>query len=275
MFTDLQRVLHDYWERFLYLSPKLIVALVVISVTLLVARRASTLLGSRLQARAHDPLLAEFLTGIAKWALLLAGILLAMQVIGLTGVVSGVLGAAGLSAFVVGFALKDIAENFLAGMVLAFNRPFRVHDTVQIRDLVGHVEALNLRTTMIKTFDGKHIFLPNAMVLREPLTNFTHDDYIRQDFLVSVNYGEDPGSDRVMNLIKQYVNSEKGVQKDSPNTTYLTLEKSEGTTADIRVYFWALSEDYHRGVIELKSSLMQGVKARLIEAGYAQPIKVQ
>jgi small conductance mechanosensitive channel len=268
MFQDIQRVLHTYWEAFLFIAPKLLIALVVLSLALAVAKRFSLLLSGRLQNKAHDPLLADFLTNVAKWGMILTGLLLAMQIVGLSGVVSGVLGAAGLTAFVVGFALKDIAENFLAGMVLAFNRPFHIHDTVQIRDMLGQVEALNLRTTIIRTFEGKQISLPNAVVLREPLTNFTRNEYIRQDFLVSVDYGEQPGPAQVIDKILHYVNSTEGVQSTPPYVSYITLEKSAGTTADLRVYFWAQSEDYRRQVLVLKSNLMQGTKAMLSEAGY-------
>ncbi|MBC6989645.1 mechanosensitive ion channel family protein [Hymenobacter sp. BT491] len=275
MVHDLQRVLSDYWEQFLYLAPKLLIALVVVSLTIFIANRISTVVGRRLQRQSHDALLAEFLTRLSKWVLLLAGVLLAMQVIGMSGVVTGLVAGAGLSAFIVGFALKDIAENFLAGVVLAFNRPFRIHDTVQIKDLLGHVEALNLRTTLIKTFDGKHIYLPNAMVLREPLVNFTRDGYIRQDFLVSLDYSPDPNPDRAIDLIINYVNSKKDVASTEEHVNYITLEKSTGTTADLRVYFWTFSEDYRRQVLELKSDLMKEIRSKLLEAGFAQPATVQ
>lgn len=275
MLRDLQQVLNAYWEQFLYLSPKLLIAFVVIVIAFFIANRLGGILSRRLHGNSHDPLLADFLARIAKWALLLVGLLLAMQVVGLSGVVSGLLGGAAVSAFVVGFALKDIAENFLAGMVLAFNRPFSIHDTVQIRDLIGHVEALNLRTTVIKTFDGKHIFLPNAMVLREPLTNFTRDGAIRQDFLVSVDYGEEPGPDRVIGLLLSYVDSVEGVQTQAPRVSYVTLEKTAGTSADLRVYFWTHSEDYRRRVLELKSDLMKGAKQLLADSGYPTPTAVQ
>ena len=81
-----------------------------------------------------------------------------MQTMGLNGVAKGLLAGAGLSAFIFGFAFKDIAENFLGGLILAFNRPFSLNDTIQIRDFTGHVKALNFRTTHIKTFDEKDVF---------------------------------------------------------------------------------------------------------------------
>jgi len=275
MLQDLNRVLTTYWAHFLYVLPKLFIGLIVISIAFLVATRASALLGGKLRSKSHDPLLADFLTRFSKWALLLLGVLLAMQVVGLSGIVSGLLAGAGLSAFIVGFALKDIAENFLAGVVLAFNRPFRIHDTVQIKDLQGRVEALNLRTTIIKTFDGKDIFIPNAVVLREPLINFTLDGHIRQDFVVSVDLGPEGDSQQVADLLLGYVQANDKVESEESHTAYIVLEKSVGSVVDLHLYFWTLAEDYRRGTLELKSELMRGVAGVLTAQGYAAPKTMQ
>ncbi|UOQ64537.1 mechanosensitive ion channel family protein [Hymenobacter volaticus] len=275
MLHDLHRVLSTYWQQFLFVLPKLLLALVLLAVAITIANRLSRVLGTRLRSRAHDPLLADFLTGISRWALWLLGLLLAMQVIGLSGVVTGMLSAAGLSAFVVGFAFKDIAENFLAGMILAFNRPFHLNDTVQIRDQTGHVEALNLRTTVIRTFDGKHVFLPNSIVLKEPLINFTRNGDLRQDFLISVNYGPEGTYEQVRDLILTFLNGLPDLHHDSPRAPYLVLEKSTDTTADVRLYFWSSSEEYRRGALETKSEVMQKVKNLLLDKGYAPPTLAQ
>ncbi|TGE28350.1 mechanosensitive ion channel family protein [Hymenobacter metallicola] len=275
MFSDLQRVLNTYWQQFLYISPKLLIAFVVLVLAIFVANHLSSLLGGKLRAKSHDPLMADFLTRFSKWALILAGVVLAMEVVGLYALVGGLVAGAGLSAFIVGFALKDIAENFLAGVVLAFNRPFRIHDTVQIKDLVGKVEDLSLRVTLIKTFDGKHIFLPNAMVLREPLINFTRDGYIRQDFLVTVEFGEAGNAQHAADLLLNYVRSNQGVDTKDPHTPYVILEKATATGVELRAYFWTYSEDYRRGTLELKSELMRDVKAGLAEEGYTVQTVVQ
>ncbi|MBC6698638.1 mechanosensitive ion channel family protein [Hymenobacter puniceus] len=271
MLNDLNRVLSTYWQQFLYVLPKLALALVLLIVAIFVANRLSVLLGSRLRRRSHDPLLADFLTRISKWVLVLLGLLLAMEVVGLSGIVSGLLAGAGLSAFIVGFAFKDIAENFLAGVILAFNRPFHINDTVQIKDQVGHVEALNLRTTLIRSFDGKHVFLPNSLVLKEPLINFTRDGNLRQDFLVSVDYGTDSNPSTVQEQLLAFLRQQPEVQHDSPRLPYIILEKTTGTTADLRVYFWTSAEEYRSGTLLIKSGLMQKVKDLLQSTGYPAP----
>ncbi|NVO32056.1 mechanosensitive ion channel family protein [Hymenobacter lapidiphilus] len=270
MTTDFHHVLLAYWEQFLFVLPKLLIALVLLTVGLFVAGRLSALLSHRLHRRSADPLLADFLTQISKWVLSLIALLVALNVLGFTGVVGSLLGAAGVSAFIVGFAFKDIAENFLAGVILAFNRPFRIDDTVQIKDLVGHVVALNLRTTLIHTFDGKHIFLPNSMVLKEPLTNYTRDGELRMDFLLTVELGETVMPDVVKTLIVRYLQSVPEVQTGL-KAPYVNLEKAAATTADLRVYFWSDAGDYRRGVLQLKSRLMQDVKQELVGAGFSVP----
>ncbi|RSK50241.1 mechanosensitive ion channel family protein [Hymenobacter rigui] len=270
MFQDLQRVLATYWQHFLFVLPKLFIALLLLIVAVFIANRVSTLLGGRLRQRSTDPLLADFLASISKWVMVLLGLLLALNILGFSGIVGSLVGAAGVSAFIVGFAFKDIAENFLAGVILAFNRPFHINDTVEIKGLIGHVEALNLRITLIRTFDGKHIYLPNSLVLKEPLINYTRDGNLRQEFLVSVELGENASPDVATTIILNYLRTVADVQQ-TPRAPYVNLEKATATTADLRVYFWADSEDYRRGVLQLKSRLMQEVKQELLGAGLGVP----
>ena len=191
MLQEFTTIAHTYWTQFLFVLPRLLVAAVLLAVVWLAAGRLRNFLSAKLAARSADPLLTNFLTQVGRWLLVLGGLLLALQIIGFSGVVGGLLGGLGLSAFLVGFAFKDIAENFLAGVILAFNRPFNVNDSIQVKDLLGQVIELNLRTTRIKTYDGKDIYVPNALVLKEPVTNFTRDGYIRQDFLIGIGYDAD------------------------------------------------------------------------------------
>ncbi|WP_426492262.1 mechanosensitive ion channel family protein [Hymenobacter sp. 102] len=270
MLQDLQRVLATYWQQFLYILPKLFIALLLLIVAVFVANRVSGLLGGRLRRRSTDPLLADFLASIGKWVMVGLGLMLALNILGFSGIVGSLVGAAGVSAFIVGFAFKDIAENFLAGVILAFNRPFHINDTVEIKGLIGHVEALNLRITLIRTFDGKHIYLPNSLVLKEPLINYTRDGNLRQEFLVTVDLGEQATPELATSVILNYLRTVADIQQ-TPRAPYVNLEKATATTADLRVYFWADSEDYRRGVLQLKSRLMQEVKQELLGAGLGVP----
>ncbi|MDG1279115.1 MAG: mechanosensitive ion channel [Algoriphagus sp.] len=90
-----------------------------------------------------DDLLANFLAGIFASLVIIVVIMIILRIIGLTGVVSGMLAGAGISAFIIGFALKDIGENFLSGIILAFKRPFRTGDRLDINGI--RVQLLTLK----------------------------------------------------------------------------------------------------------------------------------
>ncbi|MBK8196272.1 MAG: mechanosensitive ion channel [Lewinellaceae bacterium] len=211
LLTDLWSNIHDYYDSFVALLPKLFIALILFAVLLLLARSSRRFSQRRLTARMDDPLLARFIARLIGTLIIILAILVSLQIVGLGGMAVGLLSTAGLGAFIIGFAFKDIGENFLAGIVLAFNRPFRVGDTVELSGIKGTVVTLNLRDTQIKTFDGKDIYIPNAMVVKNPVVNYTIDGFLRLDFTVGLDYGSD--YTRAMQVMLDTVNSVPGVLK--------------------------------------------------------------
>nr|WP_317196075.1 mechanosensitive ion channel family protein [Hymenobacter siberiensis] len=244
--------------------PRLVMAAVLLAVTWLASSRLRSFLTARLAAHSADPLLTNFLTQVGRWLLVLSGLLLALQIIGFSGVVGGLLGGLGLSAFLVGFAFKDIAENFLAGVILAFNRPFNVNDSIQVKDHMGRVMELNLRTTRIKTYDGKDIYVPNSVLLKESVTNFTRDGFIRQNFLVGIDYDADVPT--VIEAISGQLRQEDEVLQTIPHEPFIIVHELATSTVNLKVFFWTESEEYRRGVLELRSRVMNRVKTVLMAA---------
>jgi small-conductance mechanosensitive channel len=200
------------------------------------------------------------------------GLMLALNILGLSGVVGGLVAGAGISAFIVGFAFKDIAENFLAGILLAFNRPFGVHDTIQVKDLFGRVTKLNLRSTEILTFDGRDISIPNAIVLKEPLINFTRNGFIRQDFTVGIDYDDDVQA--AIDMLIAEVEKEPDVSRGKGKEPFAVVDELAASTVNIKVFFWTETDDYRRGVLELRSRVMNRVKTSLMAGGYALPPEI-
>ncbi len=267
MEQDFTNMLHTYWEQFLYMLPRLLMAALLMGGVWVGASRLRTWLAAKLSNHSDDPLLTDFLTQVGRWVLVLMGLVIALNILGFSGVVGGILGAAGLSAFVVGFAFKDIAENFLAGIILAFNRPFGVNDTVKIQDMFGQITKLNLRTTEMGTFDGRDISIPNAIVLKEPLINYTRDGFIRQDFVVGVDYDDDVAA--AISLILEQVRKEPEVLTD--REPFAVVDELAASTVNLKVFFWTNTEDYRRATLELRSRVMNRVKIALMAGGYALP----
>jgi len=228
-------------------------------------------LKKRLIKRMDDPLLANFLSMIFRLIIILIGFMVVFRFVGLTGVVSGLLAGAGISAFVIGFALKDIGENFLAGILLAFKRPFRVGDVIEIGGLRGTVLAMNLRDTQIKTGDGKDIFIPNATLIKNPLTNFTIDGFLRYDFIIGLDYGSD--YHKAMQVILEEVITVGGVLTDGkkPNVWIADLAES---TLNLQVTFWVNTFDRSRSDMRTKTEAIIAVLEALEKAGFNLPSKI-
>ena len=269
MLHDLQEVLHAYWQQFVLVLPRLVLALVLFSIIWVAAARLRKYLNRKLSARSHDPLLTSFLTQMGRWLVVLVGLLLAMQIIGLSELVGGLMAGAGVSAFIVGFAFKDIAENFLAGVILAFNRPFNLADTISVQDVMGRVQELNIRSTRLKTFDGKDVYIPNATMLKEKVTNYTRDGFIRQDFVVGIDFDDSVAG--ATQLILEQLRQLPDVLQTAPHEPLVIVNELATSTVNLKVMFWTESDDYRRGVLELRSQVMDRTKIVLVENGYSLP----
>ncbi|QYH40469.1 mechanosensitive ion channel family protein [Algoriphagus sp. NBT04N3] len=228
-------------------------------------------LKKRLLVRMDDPLLANFLSVVFRLIIILLGFLLVFRIIGLTGLVSGLLAGAGITAFVIGFALKDIGENFLAGILLAFKRPFRVGDIVDINGMRGVVLTLNLRDTQIKTSDGKDVFIPNATIIKNPLVNFTIDGFLRYDFIIGLDYGSDYQAARA--LILEAIQKVPGVLMDTKTPKVWVSDLAE-STLNLQVAFWVDTFDRKIADMEVKSQAIIQVLTTLEKAGYNLPARV-
>lgn len=260
-----------YWQQFLEFIPTIGLGLLVLIITFFIASWLSNVLKRNLNSRMDDPLLVLFLVRVAKIALIVLGLLLALQVMDMGGVAAGLLAGAGLSAFVLGFALKDIVENFLAGIILSFDRPFDLKDTITIDGYTGQVISLDFRTSQIKTFDGKDIYIPNAIILKQPLTNYTRDGLIRLEFVVGIDF-----DDNISEAVKLINNTLMGIDevlKDNP--PYAVVDQLATSTVNLRIYFWADTTDYKKGINLLKGRVVGAVKEALLEKGFGLPADIQ
>jgi|TARA_B110000090_G_C13046901_1_gene317957 small conductance mechanosensitive channel len=110
--------------------------------------------------------------------------------IGLGDAVAWLLAGVGVTSIILGFAFKDIGENLRVGIMLAFNRPFNIGNVVEIDGFVGTVKALELRSTHLRIFNGKDIYIPNSSLIKNPRINYTQDGLSIHDYTVGLDYGE-------------------------------------------------------------------------------------
>lgn len=108
--------------------------------------------------------------------------------------VADVLASLGIVSVAVGFAFKDVLENLLAGVLLLLRDPFRAGDQIQVAGYEGTVEGVTVRETLLRTFDGQQVLIPNAQVYINPLEVRTHYPFTRNAFRLRLDLGTDPGT---------------------------------------------------------------------------------
>jgi small conductance mechanosensitive channel len=247
--------------------------MLILVVGILVATWITKLIGGKLGQKAHDPLMSSFLARAIKIVLAVLLFLLAMHVAGLSGIAGALMATFGASAVVLGFAFKDIAENFLAGIILAFNRPFKVNDTVKIEDLFGKEKEMEFRYTKITTFDGRNVYIPKGNVLRKPVYNYTEDGFFRTDFIVGIAYEND--IEKARELILQCLNSSEGVVNEGQHVSFSIVDELATSTVNIKVHFWVHTDNFRRGMLETRSRLIKNVKTTLESNGFNLPAEIR
>ena len=187
METEFINEVNVFWKEFIHILPKAIIAFVIFILFLFLSGKVSNLVKNRLVFRTKDPLLSGFISKITKWIVSIIGFVICMEILGFATLAGGIVTGAGLSAVILGFAFKNIGENFLSGLLLAFNRPFNTGDLIQVEGYTGKITSMDFRTTNIETFDGQNVFIPNSIIINNPLVNYTYESKRRIDFTKFLN----------------------------------------------------------------------------------------
>jgi len=268
---DLKTQFSSYYDSFIVLLPKLLLAIILSGILLFILNTIRRRTNKYLSRTADDKLLITFINNIARIVISALVILLFMYIIGLGGIAGGILGAAGLSAFVIGFALKDIGENFLAGVIMAFDRPFRLGDTVMTGSVEGVITQMSLRDTHIKTFDGKDVYVPNGQILKSPLYNYTIDGLMRLNFTIGIDYKAN--IDKARELILDAVKATPGVlgEEKPPRTHVKNLTPSQ---VEIEAHLWINTFNKEFSGLEVKSMAQSNSIQALAEGNIGMPADI-
>lgn len=261
-----------YWVTFLGRVPKIILAILMIVIGFLLANVISRFFKKTVLLRAQDPLMINFLSKTVKLGVIILVIMLALKVAGLGGIATGLLTAAGASAVIIGFAFKDVGENFISGIILSFNRPFDVDDTVMVDNIFGKIKSLEFRYTKLKTFDGRDVYIPNSDIIKKAVYNYTEDGFFRLDFMVGIDYEDD--IETAKTVIMNTVRNTEGVFEDDEHECFVVVESLGVSSVNLKILFWTKTKEYRKRALEVKSSVIKNVKQVIIENGLNMPADI-
>lgn len=182
----------SFWfEELVRILPNLVLAVIILVLGLFAARFIRNLSVRFIRKMSHNATLNNLFGSMVY--LICIGIVLftALSVLKLDKAVTTALAGAGIVGLALAFAFQDIAANFISGIFISFRKPFRAGDVVKISDYMGKVAEVNLRDTVLSTFGGQTVIIPNKDVFQNPIENYSLLHKRRFDLEVGVSYGED------------------------------------------------------------------------------------
>jgi small-conductance mechanosensitive channel len=264
-FDPVVQVMHDLVRRLLRSLPLIVVAVVVLALSWMLARLTVYLLRRRLLARSQSQLLREATAWAGGMLVMLVGSYLVLRIAGLTQLALTLVGGTGLIGLVLGIAFREITENFLASLVLSLQQPFREGDLVEVAGVTGYVQRLTSRTTVLMTLDGNQLQIPNSIVFKSTIRNYSSNPNRREDFLIGIGY-DDPipfAQEAALKVLAEH----PAVLKEPES---LVLVESLGpSTVNLRVYFWL--DGGRHSWLKVKSSVIRPVKRAFQESGISMP----
>ena len=258
--------LETYGTGFWRILPQAILALLFLLFVWVVVRVVRFVL-PRVLRKAHvrRALIDVFLM-LATVGLWLLGVLIAVTIAFPTITPGRALTALGVGGVAIGFAFKDVFENFLAGVLLLIREPFSIEDYIECEEIEGQVEEITIRDTHVRQTDGQLVVAPNAMFFKNPVTIRTAEDVRRTTIISGVAYGEDV--DEAREVIAKAVRSVDSVRDDVRDVQIFAQEFAD-SSINFEITWWTGSRP-----LDIRSSrdkVVAAVKRALDDAGIEIP----
>ena len=251
-------------DLFLAFLPRLFLGIVIFLIIYLFGKGVAAAVIQIIKRNNFPETYHAFFRKMVKGIFVLIGFVIFLNLIGYNTLAASLVAGGGLTAVMLGFAFKDIGENFLAGFFLAFSRPFTTDDVIETEGIMGTVESIELRHTHIRTPDGCDVFVPSSQLFTKPLYNYTRDGLRRGSFTVGIDYGDDSGE--AAKLLLNTTRHTKGVLA-SPESV-VQIKSFETAFVEIQVFFWIEAKNQEKTLAMIRTQVMDRCRSALHENGY-------
>jgi small-conductance mechanosensitive channel len=248
------------------LSSIVIFSLILL-VSVLVSRGLQRTVLQRILNRTHIDRGTRFtLLRLSHYIIVVIGAILAFQFVGID--LSGLAVIFGLLSVGIGFGLQNVTSNFVAGLILLFERPISVGDRVTIGGTVGDVVAINMRATTIRSLNNISIIVPNSEFVSSRVVNWSHGDpTVRLDLPVGVSYNSD--LDSVVRALKEVADENGKILKEPQAEVFFANFGDSSWNLELRVWLSDLAH-YYQIQSEINSAIVRKFRENSIEIPYPQ-----
>jgi len=246
--------------------PQLLIAIVIVVLTYFFALLVRRIVKRLLRHSKIRPSLANLITILSSAGVWVLGFMVAAIIAFPNLTPTKMLAGLGIGSVAIGFAFKDIFENFLAGIIILLRREMRINDFIECVGLEGKVENILVRETHVRQTDGQLVIVPNSMLFKNPLTIRTDLDQRRTTIICGVAYSEDVKQSR--EVIRQAVLACPSVISDSRPVQIFAQEFAE-SSINFEVTWWTQSKPLD---IRLsRDEVIESIKSALDEANIEIP----
>jgi len=203
----------------------------------------------------------ELLTKLVYYGIAIVALLVALPQLNVD--LSGLLVAGGIAGIVIGFASQSVISNLISGLFLMFERPIRIGDIINVSDITGSVEDIRILSTVIKTFDGIYIRIPNEKVFTSNITNYVHNVARRFSYQIGIRYQDD--ADLAIRIANDVIETHPfALRNPSPS---VFVDNLGDNSVNLTVFIWAPARNWW----EVRTDLLWKIKRALEENGIEIP----
>jgi len=267
--TAINKIL-EWTDTFIGLLPNIAVAIIVFILFFLFARLAKKSTIKLFVLSSDIDVLKNLFVGLVYYCVLRLGMFIILEILNLKTAVTSLLAGVGIVGIALGFAFQDIAANFLSGIILAYRKPFRITDIVQMGEYIGTVTNINIRDTVVKTFQGQEVVIPNRSVIQNPIINYTILGQRRVDLTFRASFYEDLSL--IKRLTLQVLNPiQEIIRKEEINFVYTEFDHSY---INFEIRFW-VSYQQEKDFINTRSMVIMEIKKVLEQNNISIPFTIR
>jgi small-conductance mechanosensitive channel len=266
VWQQLQSMIND----FLALLPSMVLAIIVFFIFFFVGRTVKRIVRNFTRHHRQARNLGLVLGRLAQGAIVLVGLFVALSIVIPSLKANDLVQLLGISGVAIGFAFRDILQNFLAGVLILLTEPFRIDDQIVFKNFEGTVEHIETRATTIRTYDGRRIVIPNSELFTNSVIVNTAFENRRMEYDIGIGYGDD--IELARQLILEAMQETADVLKE-PRPDALVVDLAE-STINIRARWWIQPPRRYDALV-LQDKVLTGIKNKLTANGIDLPFPTQ
>jgi small-conductance mechanosensitive channel len=229
---NFEAIFQEWLESAFMFVPKLIAGVMIFFLALVGAGFVAKAVKRAVSKKIESAAVVKLIGQIVQWTVIILGTVIALDLVDFN--VTGFIAGLGIAGFTIGFALQDIARNFISGLILLYRQPFMIGDFIEVSGHSGTVKMINIRDTEIETLDGDMVIIPNNKVFENPIINLSTSRLRRRTIRIGLGYEEDV--DRAMGIFLQAIQSVAGVEPD-PAPMIQAMSMDESALA-LSAFYW-------------------------------------